>query len=100
MRLRASEWLLIAYFTYVAALCFFFARRPYLGYKPFYVLALVGLLIVVLAKAERDTGRPIFNQLRDWTPLAFTLVAFREMDWFTPTRWNASGCGFRRTSGC
>jgi membrane-associated phospholipid phosphatase len=87
MRLRASEWLLIAYFAYVAALCFFFPGRPYLGYKPFYVLALVGLAIVVLAQAERDSGRPIFNQLRDWTPLGFTLVAFREMDWFTPARY-------------
>ncbi len=87
MRLRASEWLLIAWFAYIAALCFFFRGRPHLGYKPFYALALVGLLIVILALAERNSGRPIFNHLRDWTPLAFTLVAFLEMDWFTPARY-------------
>jgi hypothetical protein len=30
---------------------------------------------------------PIFNMIRDWTPLAFTLAAFQEMDWFTPARY-------------
>ena len=102
MRRRAPEWLLIAWFAYIAALCFFFPGRPYLGYKPFYVLTLVGLLIVILAQAERNSGRPIFNQLRDWTPLAFTLVAFRELDCLRQraTRWNGSIRGFNRTNGC
>lgn len=86
MRLRPSEWLLIIYFAYVAALCFFFPERPYLGYKPLYTLAIAGLLIVVIAAAGRSP-HSIFNKIRDWTPLAFTLVAFREMDWFTPMRY-------------
>jgi hypothetical protein len=85
MRLRSSEWLLVAYFAYVAALSLFFPGRPYLGYKPFYALALAVLLIAALAFAGRRY--PIFNMIRDWTPLAFTLGAFREMDWFTPARY-------------
>ncbi len=31
-----------------------------------------------------DARYRIFKVLRDWTPLAFTLAAFRETDWFTP----------------
>jgi membrane-associated phospholipid phosphatase len=87
MRLRAAEWLLIVYFVYVAALCFFFPGRPHLGYKPFYVLELAAPLIVALAWSDHNSGRPVFSVLRDWMPLAFTLVAFREMDWFTPLRY-------------
>ncbi|MGD1070889.1 MAG: phosphatase PAP2 family protein [Bryobacteraceae bacterium] len=87
MRLRASEWLLVVYFAYVATLCFFFPGRPHLGYKPLYGLGLAGLPIVVVAYLdERHAGNWI-DMFRDWTPLAFTLVAFREMDWFTPARY-------------
>lgn len=82
MRLRASEWLLLVYFSYVAILPFFFPGRPHLGYKPVYALAAATLLIAALAAAERR--HRVFNKIRDWTPLAFTLWAFREMDWFTP----------------
>lgn len=90
MRLRASEWLLIVYFAYVATLSFFFPGRPHLGYKPFYVLGLAALAIMALAWTGRNSGHRIVNMLRDWTPLAFTLVAFREMDWFTPARYTTS----------
>jgi len=85
MRLRASEWLLLAYFFYVAILTFFFPARPHLSDRPVYALGLAAFVIVTLAAAERF--HPIFNMVRDWTPLAFTLGAFREMDWFTPSRY-------------
>jgi membrane-associated phospholipid phosphatase len=85
MRLRASEWLLLAYFLYVAILPFFFPARPHLSYRPLYAFGLAACLIVALAAAERF--HRIFNMVRDWTPLAFTLGAFLEMDWFTPSRY-------------
>jgi membrane-associated phospholipid phosphatase len=86
MRLRASEWILVVYFAYVATVSFFFPDRPRLGYKPFYSLALAGILITLLAAAARR--HRVIDVLRDWTPLAFTLWAFREMDWFTPGRYS------------
>jgi hypothetical protein len=82
MRLRASEWLLLAYFSYVAILPSYFPGRPHLGHRPVYALAPAAFVIVCLAGAERR--HRIFNMIRDWTPLAFTFWAFREMDWFTP----------------
>ena len=82
---------LIAWFAYIATLSSFFRDGP---------ISVTNLLCIGACRAadrhpgpaERNSGRPIFNHLRDWTPLAFTLVAFREMDWFTPARycWNGS----------
>ena len=76
-RLRPSEWLLLGYFLYAAAL------QPSLG-----ALVLgVGLLVGLLAWAEgRSRGR-LFSIVRDWLPLPFILVAYWTVDWIhTSTR--------------
>ena len=46
--------------------------------------ALVMALIAAMAYAESHGSRKFFSIARDWVPLVLTLVAYREMDWFTP----------------
>jgi len=74
--LRSTEWLLIGYFCYVALLS---ATR-----LPVLVLFLAASLVAVLAYGESHGNREFFSVARDWVPLALTVVAYREMDWFTP----------------
>jgi membrane-associated phospholipid phosphatase len=100
--LRSSEWLLIGYFSYVALISA--SRLPAL------LLFLVVALVAVLAYGESRASQKFFSIMRDWIPLALTLVAYREMDWFTPlggdhhlelrwVEWDRSifyGWGFQR----
>ena len=78
--LRSTEWLLTGYFSYVALISA--SRRPAL------VLILSIALVAVLAYGESFGNREFFSIARDWAPLALTLVAYREMDWFTPLAWD------------
>jgi membrane-associated phospholipid phosphatase len=78
--LRSTEWLLIGYFSYVALISP--TRSPLL------VLLLAIALVAVLAYGE-SRGNPLFFSIaRDWAPLLLTLIAYREMDWFTPLAWD------------
>ena len=78
--LRSTEWLLIGYFSYVALI-----SRTRL---PLSVLLLAIALVAVLAVGE-SRGNPLFFSIaRDWAPLVLTLIAYREMDWFTPLAWD------------
>jgi len=70
--MRSSEWLLLAYFAFVAILSLFFVP----GWKPWILAVAVSALILGLARSE--------SWARDLAPLLLTLVAFREMNWFTP----------------
>jgi membrane-associated phospholipid phosphatase len=78
--LRSTEWLLIGYFAYVALLSV--SRLPVL------VLFLAASLVAVLAYGESHGNREFFSVARDWVPLALTLIAYREMEWFTPLAWD------------
>jgi len=71
-RLRSSEWLLLAYFVYVALISPFFI----VPWKPWILAAIVALFLFRLARKE--------SWFRDLAPLLFVLAAFREMNWFTP----------------
>ena len=74
--LRPYEWLLIVYFSYVAAIAPFFILH---GETRWLGAAVAGCVAAILfGLSRRDTA------LRDWVPLAFTLAAYREMNWFTP----------------
>lgn len=78
--LRPAEWLTIAYFVYVASITPFFAgARPRTG-QAWLLAALVTATWVLLSRSD---GRRI-GIARDWLPLLFTLIAYRQMDWFTP----------------
>lgn len=84
MPLRASERVLLTFFLYVALLSFWF--RPLSGSNrlPLWILSAATAAIVVLALGEVRGPAWFFSYARDWAPLALTLTAYREMDWFTP----------------
>jgi membrane-associated phospholipid phosphatase len=76
VRLRPYEWLIIAYFTYVAAIAPFFIPHGETRWLP---AAIAGIVAAILFALTR-----YFSILRDWIPIACTLAAYREMNWFTP----------------
>jgi membrane-associated phospholipid phosphatase len=81
---RSSEWVLIAFFAYIAAIAPFFRDRPHLGYEPLALLLVVFGLLWILAKAEQTAPAHWISIARDWLPIALTFVAFREMEFFLP----------------
>jgi len=80
-RLRASEWVLVAFFAYIALISPFFPERPNLGAQPFFILAAVFVLLWLVARFRLEV-------LRDFLPLGLTLLAFREMEFFLPRQYN------------
>jgi len=83
--LRRSDWLLIAFFTYIALL----GQARGVGFPHWSLLVLlvpVGLLLLAMADA-RSEG-PVWSCLRDWAPAPLVLLAYRTADWFpgVPTR--------------
>ena len=86
--LRSSEWLLIGYFGYVAAIIWAFPLDPQVKWLALAVFVLVASQLVVFAVAESFGSQEFFSIARDWIPLALTLVAYREMDWFSPLARN------------
>jgi membrane-associated phospholipid phosphatase len=74
--LRHYEWLIIAYFTYVAAIAPLFITTGETRWLPAAIAAVATAILIGLSRFPLH--------LRDWAPLAFTLTAYREMNWFTP----------------
>ena len=74
--LRPYEWLIIAYYTYVAAIAPFFIKQ---GETRWLGAAVAGIGAAILFGLCR-----YYKILRDWVPIAYTLGAYREMNWFTP----------------
>ena len=81
-RLRLSECVLIAFFSYIAIVALFFRLPHELRYAAFAVVACVIIVSVGLADCEHRSGSRVFSIVRDWLPIAFTLTAYREMNWF------------------
>jgi membrane-associated phospholipid phosphatase len=76
VRLRPYEWLLIAYFSYVAAIAPFFISTGETRWLPAAIAAVSAAILFGLSRFP--------FHLRDWAPIGFTLAAYREMNWFTP----------------
>jgi len=76
-RLRQSEWIYLGFFSYTAILGFFFSLQDGVRLRMVVIAAGVAVLFFLLA-------RPRFTIARDWLPLCLTILAYREMDWFTP----------------
>jgi membrane-associated phospholipid phosphatase len=73
-RLRPAEWLILGYFWYVALLAGFYFSPA----KAFLLAAAVAVVLVIQSGTK--------SILREFTPIAFTLAAYREMEWFAPVR--------------
>jgi membrane-associated phospholipid phosphatase len=76
VRLRPYEWLIIAYYTYVAAIAPVFIPKGETRWLGAAVAAIGAAILLGLTRR--------YVILRDWIPIAFTLGAYREMNWFTP----------------
>jgi len=81
-RLRLSEYTLIAFFFYVAIVALFFPLTHGMRYASFPVVACVVVACAGLAVCERRSGSRALSMVRDWLPIALTLMAYREMNWF------------------
>jgi membrane-associated phospholipid phosphatase len=88
--LRPPEWLILAYFSYVALAASWWFRpgTVRISGKAWALAGVVAAVISILSKIEGKTrgktGGKTGRLLRDFAPLAFLLAAYREMDWFTP----------------
>lgn len=88
LKFRTSEWVLICFFGYIAALSPLFRDRPVLKYQPVFALAAVIALVSLIARAEQTHFAKTVSIVRDWLPLVVTLGAFREMELFLPVRFD------------
>jgi membrane-associated phospholipid phosphatase len=75
-RFRTSEWILLAYFSYVAVIALWFGLPGITLLRAFFVLTVAFAVFAILTKPELHT-------LRDWVPLVFLLIGYRQMDWFS-----------------
>jgi membrane-associated phospholipid phosphatase len=83
-RLRASEWIFVAFFTYIAVVSHWFPNRPNLHHQPLVILVLVTGGLVAVALLEQGRSAKPVSYLRDFLPPVVTLLAFREMEYFLP----------------
>ena len=89
LRLRTSEWVLLGFFGYIVILIPFFWDRPRMGFQPVVILALAMAVFCCFSRAENTRFEHVASMVRDWIPMALTLVAFREMELFVPRNYNA-----------
>ena len=82
--LRSSEWILVAFFAFITAITPFFPNRPHLGFRPLVELIAVLAALTILSNFERGRWIQPVSRVRDWLPILFTLLAFREMELFLP----------------
>lgn len=87
LRLRTSEWVLVAFFGYIVAIAPFFRDRSHLKYQPVVVFAGVLGFLYVLAHSQRVFGAKAVEIARDWLPIVLTLLAFREMELFVTSAY-------------
>ncbi len=81
-RLRSCEWALIVFFAYIALISLVFPLSFRVRLPAFAIVACIAAASCGLAAFERNGSPHVFSMVRDWLPVAFTLVAYREMDWF------------------
>jgi len=84
--LRPSEWLLVIFFGYVAVIGFFFPGRPrlYGGVAPITQCLAIFCILILIAYFERGRSKAFISRVRDWLPILYTFIAFREMELFLP----------------
>lgn len=85
-KLRVPEWIVIAFFGWVAAIAPFFPQRPGLRLQPLYCL--IGVVVFLMLLVTLEQRLPVVRYIRDFMPLGLTLVAFQEMEFFLPARFD------------
>jgi membrane-associated phospholipid phosphatase len=85
--LRASEWVLIGFFGYIVVISPFFRGRPLLEFQPIVIFLGIFGLMEFLVRAGRGRAGYVVGIIRDWLPIALTLIAFREMELFLPAQF-------------
>ncbi len=82
--LRRSEMVLVGYFLYVGVVGMFLAIPPETA--RFTLLLSFAITAGYFILGHLDRKRPLLaiSMVRDWLPLAFILLAYREMGWFAP----------------
>ncbi len=84
--MRLSEWVLIVYFAYATVIAHVFPVK----HSVVRVTLLLNVTIIaayfLLAYADRLRRRRFLSVVRDWIPMTFVLLAYREMGWFAPAQ--------------
>jgi membrane-associated phospholipid phosphatase len=86
--MRPSEWLFVCYFAYVVILSAFFRDRPHLHGQPVGYLLAATAFFLLLSNLQRAPFAKVISGVRDWLPIAFLVIAFREMELFVPNRYD------------
>lgn len=87
-RLRTPEWVLAGFFAYVAIISPWFRDRPHLNFQPVLLFLFVFAALHIVAALQRGRLAWIISVVRDWLPIGFTLLAFKEMELFLPRRFD------------
>ena len=74
MNFRASEWIVLAYFVYLAVAA---AAVPLSSDRRRRVIGAAAMAIVAVVSVERVGGSGPSEVLRDWIPLVYLVVAYR-----------------------
>ncbi len=88
MKLRVHEWIFIAFFAYIAAISPLFTTRPMLHGQPWVLLLTTCFIFYVLSRLQETKLRVAVEISRDWLPIFFVLMAFREMNYFAPREYD------------
>jgi membrane-associated phospholipid phosphatase len=82
--LRASEWVLISFFSYVTVLSALLIP-PALFIRAAATLVAITVILIAVALAARSLKALV--PLRDFLPIGLTLIAFREMELFIAPKY-------------
>jgi membrane-associated phospholipid phosphatase len=86
--MRLSEWLFVGYFAYIVILSGLVHDRPQLHAQPVvYLIAAIAFFLLLNQLQHGPLEKPIAI-LRDWLPILFLVVAFREMELFVPAKYD------------
>jgi membrane-associated phospholipid phosphatase len=84
MTLRRSEWALVFFFAYTSLLACLLPVRTPVAVRAVGANASVIAGCFLLSWGETLRHRRFFSVVRDWYPVPFILLAYREMGWFAP----------------
>ena len=80
--LRASEWVLVAYFSYTSVLALVLPLRAPIPAVTVTLNLTILAAYALLAWAHSLRGAAFLGMIRDWFPFTLMLLAYREMGWF------------------